>query len=199
MKTKTAVLLSILTALSLVSASAQYSTNTLSFSGAAWSDGGSLDGYFTVEYDLVGTPDSILSVDVTTGDTEGFAGYHYVYNVDGLENTVEFASINATQLEGFSANELGTFSLDFSRRLCLDWQGSSPTALYLGDGLGEYSSEQIEFVGIRSLNSESGGSVGVIPEPTTWAVAGMGFIVLLGVNRRKFPNLHAKLVHTLTK
>lgn len=215
MKTKTLFLLAILTAIAVVSAEAKPmdTTNTLSFSGASWNDGGTLDGYFTIQYSG-GTPVAVLSLDVTTGNgtSDGFIGYDYIYNVSGQADTVSYSGINATQSE-YPANELVAESLsggfvnnqsydapanepvalgssdsgssDSDYMLFLDWQGSNPTSLYVGTVGGEYSSEDYDgSPGIRSLNSE-GGSVGTVPEPSTLALAGLGGASLLLFRRRK--------------
>jgi hypothetical protein len=208
MKTKTLFLVAMLTAIAVVSVEArppQYTTNTLSFSGASWSDGGSLDGYFTIEYDN-GTPYAVLSLDVTTGNgtSDGFIGYDYIYNVSGQANTIYAPGFSALQNEGAPANELEVGSSfvasnqsydapanepvalgspDSNYILFLDWQGSNPTSLYVGDVGFQYSSEDYDgSPGIRSLNDE-GGSV---PEPTSMALAGLGFIILHVVKRRNF-------------
>src|ERR1035438_10247685 len=120
MKTKTSILLAILTAISVVSVEAMplYTTNTLSFSGASWSDGGSLDGYFTIEYNG-GTPDAVLSLDVTTGNgtSDGFIGFNYIFNVDGQADTVGTHGISDRQNLGYPANELYMYSDRKSTRL----------------------------------------------------------------------------------
>jgi hypothetical protein len=187
MKTKTTFLLGILTAIFVASAEAQYTTNTLSFAGASWNDGGSLDGYFTIEYNG-GTPDAVLSLDVTTGNgtSDGFIGFHYIFNVDGQADTVGTPSFNAFQNLGSPANQLRLSDLTDYYGLFLDWQGSSPTSLYVGDvGGGQYSSEDYTgSPGIRSLNSE-GGSPGSVPEPSTLALAGLSGLGLLLFRRRK--------------
>src|ERR1700690_519117 len=138
---KTAFLFGILTAIAVASVEAKplYTTNTLSFSGASWSDGGSLDGYFTIEY-ASGTPYAVLSLDVTTGNgtSDGFIGYDYIYNVSGHADTVSMAYIQNTQSGGAPANELKTYNGSY---LYLDWQGSSPTSLYAGDIGDQHSSE----------------------------------------------------------
>ncbi len=91
MKTKILFLLGILTAIGVASVEAMplYTTNTLTFTGASWNDGGSLDGYFTIQYQG-GTPTAVLSLDVTTGNgtSDGFIGYDYIYNVSGQADTV---------------------------------------------------------------------------------------------------------------
>jgi hypothetical protein len=187
MKTKTSFLLAILTAVSIVSAEAQFTTNTLTFSGASWNDGGSLDGYFTIQYDN-GTPIAVLSLDVATGNgtSDGFLGYTYIYNVSDQADTVIGAFINATQPD-FTANELIAVnsSETDSHHVYLDWQGSSPTSLYLGNVGDEYSSENyVGSSGYRTLNDE-GGSVGTVPEPTTLALAGLSGLGMLLFHRRK--------------
>jgi PEP-CTERM motif len=189
MKTKTAFLLGILTAIAVASVEAKplLTTNTLSFSGASWNDGGSLDGYFTIEYNG-GTPYAVLSLDVTTGNgtSDGFIGFQYIFNVEGQADTVDTPSFDAWQNLSDPANELYVNPLGSpSDWLFLDWQGSSPTSLYVGDVDGQYSSEQyVNGPGIRSLNDE-GGSVGTVPEPSTLALAGLGGLSLLLFRRRK--------------
>ena len=200
MKIKTLFLLGILTAITVVSAEPQYTTNTLSFSGASWSDGGSLDGYFTIQYDN-GTPTALLSLDVITGNgiSDGFIGYDYIYNVSGQANTVVLggwvslsggddspgSGFSALQSLGAPANELNVDSLNSpDYALFLDWQGSSPTSLWVGDIGGQYSSEDYTGESIRSLNNE-GGSPGPAPEPSTLALAGLGGLGLLLFCRRK--------------
>jgi hypothetical protein len=172
-------------AISVASLNAQYTTNTLSFSGASWSDGGSLDGYFTIQYQA-GTPEAVLSLDVSTGNgtSDGFIGFDYIYNVSGQADTVIGASFSNSS--GTPAYELVTTSLDSPyNRLYLDWQGSTPTSLYVGDIGGQYSSENYTGApGIRSLNNE-GGSLGSAPEPSTLALLGFGSIALLGWQRHR--------------
>lgn len=173
------------------------STNTLSFYGASWNDGGSLDGYFTISYDATGTPLTLLSADITTGNStpgfysggQTFNGFEYIYDVSGKENTAGpslMGFISATENSGAPANELSLSPLDDSSHyLFLDWQGSTPTSLYLGDSDGQYSSESYSGdPATRSLNT-SGGSVGSAPEPGTFALVGLGAAGLLVFRRRK--------------
>jgi hypothetical protein len=160
---------------------AQSTINTLSFSGASWNDGGSLDGYFTIQYEN-GTPTEVLSLDVTTGNgtSDGFIGFDYIYNVAGQADTVTMTYIQNTQFEGRPANELMAYSGASDYNLYLDWQGSSPTSLYAGTvAYGEYSSEW--YPGVtepRSINDE-GGTVEPVPEPTAMALVGLGGFGLL--------------------
>jgi len=201
MKIKKSFLLAILTTFSIASAEAQYSTNTLSFSGASWNDGGSLDGYFTVQYDITGTPIALLSLDVVTGNgtSDGFLGYTYLYNVSGQADTASAiwdggdTFFSATQNGGAPANEVAIgIPINFESpdgtglSLFLDWQGSNPDSLFVGDVGGQYSSESyFGGPGTRSLNDE-GGSAGVTPtpEPATFALAGLGGLALFVFRRR---------------
>ena len=198
MKTKNSLLLAILTAIAVVSAEAKPmdTTNTLSFSGATWNDGGTLDGFFTIIYDPTGLPIDLLSADITTGDsTPGFyggatfAGFEYIFDIAGKANTAGPGTagfIDATQNGGSSANELVLTSLDGPyRAFYLDWQGSTTMSLYSGNADGQYTSEN--YSGdptLRFINS-SGGSVEPVPEPTTLALAGLGGLGLLLFRRRK--------------
>jgi hypothetical protein len=179
------------------------STNTLNFN-ATWNDGGSLSGWFTVDYDINGNAESLLSADVTTGaSTPGFYsggatfnGFQYIYDVQGMDNTAGYVSyglngLDVWQGENGPANELVLKSLNYPGNiLFLDWQSSDPTELYLGTVGTEYSSESYQGapVGsngdIRFLNT-SGGSVEATPEPGTFALAGMGGATLLFLIRRK--------------
>jgi opacity protein-like surface antigen len=186
MKTKTAFLLGILTAIAVASVEAKplLTTNTLSFSGASWNDGGSLDGYFTIEYNG-GTPDAVLSLDVTTGNgtSDGFIGCDYIYNVSGQADTVSMAYIQNTQSGGSPANELMAWTGSYN--LYLDWQGSSPTSLYAGDIGDQHSSEWYSGAPETRSITDEGGLVGEAPEPTTLALAGLGGASLLLFRRRK--------------
>jgi hypothetical protein len=188
MKTKTLFLLGILTAIAVASVEAMplFTTNTLSFSGASWSDGGSLDGYFTIQYNN-GTPDAVLSLDVVTrnGTSDGFIGYDYIYNVSGQANTVIGADIDAFQSEGYPANQLQALGSSGSYNLYLDWQGSSPTLLYVGDVGGQYSSEWYSGAPETRSITDEGGSPGPVPEPSTLALAGLSGLGLLLFRRRK--------------
>jgi hypothetical protein len=163
-------------------------TLTLSFSGAAWDDGGSLDGFFTVTYDDNGMPTSLVSANVVTGGGSLLPGFTYVYNDPPFATNVVIPPdsslfFDATQYGGAPANEL---VLNTSNSiLFLDWQGTNPTSLWVGNVDGQYSSESqvtdgFIRIGTRSINS-SGGSVGTAtdaPEPTTFALTGL---VLVGV------------------
>jgi len=108
MKIKNGLLLGILTAIFIASAEAKplLTTNTLSFSGASWSDGGTLDGYFTIEYNG-GTPDAVLSLDVITGNgtSDGFIGFNYIFNVDGQADTVATPASAPWQTLGAPQND----------------------------------------------------------------------------------------------
>jgi MYXO-CTERM domain-containing protein len=175
MKTKTTFLLGILTAIFVASAEAQYTTNTLSFYGATWSDGGSLDGSFTIQYDN-GVPSSVLSLDVTTGNgtSGGILGYTYLYNVPGQNNTVDFAIID-------SSYELMAENTALYQVLYLDWQDFPAPSLVVSDIYADTYCSEMTGAGIRYVNSV--GSPEPTPEPTTLALAGLGGLLLF--RRRK--------------
>ena len=192
------VLLTVALVTAAASVMAQF-TNTLSFSGASWNDGGSLNGYFTAGYNASGTPVTLVSADITTGNsTPGFyaggatfTGFQYIYNVAGKANTTgpnwfwdEF--FDASQNDGAAANELSLSSLGSpTYDLFLDWQGSTSMSLYLGSSDGEYTSEA--YAGdpaTRSINS-AGGLVGPVPEPGTFALLGIASASPLIIRRRK--------------
>jgi hypothetical protein len=192
MKKRLALLLTVLAVMAAATVKAQDTTSTLSFSGASWNDGGSLDGYFTVQYDPSGRPIELLSADITTGSSvSGFTGFEYILNVEGKADTVELNDFDAIQNYGSPANELRLWSQGFpTYRLFLDWQGSTPTSLYVGDVGGQYSSESYPGApdegdgGVRYINSQAG-SAGATPEPTAEALGGVGLAMMFIFRRRK--------------
>ncbi len=134
---------------------------------------------------------SLLSADIVTGNgpSDGFPGQQYLYGVEGYSNTVYFLGFDAQQAGGSAANELvlstNPSSAFLGHSLYLDWQGTSPTGLYVGSAFGQYTSENTPFYGtIRSLNSQ-GGSEGVAtPEPATFGLAGLGLFYAVRRRRR---------------
>lgn len=161
---------------------------TLTWSGGSWNDGGSLAGTFTVVYDSNGMPTSIVSADVTTGDgtSDGFIGQSYIYAVSGLTSTVASgaAGFDATQFGGAPANELVMTNAN-GYRIFLDWLGTNPTGLWVGNVGGQYSSENDpDYTIIRFLNS-SEGSPGEVPEPAGFVLAGLGLAGVCLFRRRK--------------
>jgi hypothetical protein len=157
---------------------AQLATNTLTFSGATWTDGGSLDGSFTIRYDN-GVPSSVLSLDVTTGNgtSGGILGYTYLYNVPGQNNTVDFANID-------SSYELMAENTALYQVLYLDWVDSPTPSLVVSDiyNADTYCSEMTS-AGIRYVSSV--GSPEPTPEPSTLALSAVGGLGALLFRRRR--------------
>jgi hypothetical protein len=188
-------------------ASAKPFTFTLSFTGASWNDGGSLDGYFTVTYDPTkgaGAPTALDSMYVQTGNGtngDGFPGQLYIYDVPGYANTVSTNDFDASQALGAPASEV--YVADTAgNNLYLDWSvatpASLPTGLWVGSSGGQYSSESIGVFRdpIRGLNSQggSGGSGGNqpsipsgVPEPGTFSLAGLALAgtVICGLRKSR--------------
>ena len=130
-----------------------------------WNDGGSFSGTFTVTYnDLTGAPTALVSADIITGNGtngDGFAGQTYLYNVPGYADTVSSSGFDAIQASGSPANELTLSETGGFYYMYLDWQGTSPTTLWVGSAGGQYSSEGFKASGpgglwsaVRYLNSE---------------------------------------------
>jgi len=164
---------------------ARAGTLTFTWSGATFNDGGTLSGTFTATYDdATDEMTSLVSADIVTGNgaSDGFPGMDYVYAVPGKTDTVYFLGFDAQQALGAPANEL-VLSTDssmafYGQSLYLDWQGTNPTGLYVGNVPGQYTSENTPYYGIvRSLNEE-GGSAGVAstPEPGSLLLVGAGFV-----------------------
>jgi hypothetical protein len=178
---RAATLLMVLGAAALASLPAVAGTLTLAWTGGSWNDGGALSGTFTVDYnDSTGAPTSLVSADVITGNGtngDGFPGQTYLYNVPGDTNTVSEDFFDATQAAGAPANELVLYD-DDGFVIFLDWQGTSPTGLWVGNADGQYSSEEGPGVA-RSLNN-AGGSAGTpddsTPEPSTLFLTGVALV-----------------------
>jgi len=166
----------------IFTAHAQLSTNTINITGATWDDASTLNGYFTVIYNN-GTPQSVLTLDIVTGDGL-FPGYHYLYNVENTDDTIAAPYFDALQGIDWPANEVVSHTFDVTRGLNIDWTGNNPGALYLGAPQGLHSSEiyYVDGFQIRDLTTE-GGSVST-PEPTSTALAAIGGLSMLILRRR---------------
>ena len=180
-------------------AQAQF-TNTLTITGASWNDGGSLNGYLTIGFDGSGTPISLISADITTGNSspgyysggQTFYGCDYLYNVSGQADTIGFWTVDIVEgVGGAPANEINLSLMSFPfNYVNLDWQGSASMTLFSGvtDGsYNEYSAENYITVpdGHYRYLSPDGGSVGVVPEPGTCILLGFGVTCLPLFRRRK--------------
>lgn len=164
---------------------------TFSWTGGLWNDGGSVSGTFTVEIDSNGMPTSLVSADVVTGDgtSDGFLGQSYIYDVSDLTSTIDYYDIDATQYDGAPANELQMID-DSGYRIFLDWQGTDPTSLWVGDvgEGGQYTSENDPSYSIvRYLTDPGSGSseTSDTPEPAGFVLAGLGLMGFCLFPRRK--------------
>lgn len=161
-------------------------TLALAWAGASWNDGGFLSGTFTVDYDdSTGAPVSLVSADVVTGDgtSDGFMGQTYLYDVSGYSNTVTDYSFDAAQTMGAPANEV-VMGLASGYEIFLDWQGTSPTSLWVGDVGAQYSSENTAGKAIiRYLNNEGGSLGSAAPEPATIILAGLALAGAAAIRR----------------
>jgi len=157
-------------------------TLTLAWTGGSWNDGGSLAGTFTVTYnDSTGQPETLVSADVVTGNAlDGFIGQNYFFDTAAGTNDLSSWMFDADQYDGSPANELVLNNVD-GYRIFLDWQGTDPSTLWLGNVDGQYSSENTPSYSIvRTLNT-AGGSVGEessAPEPASFLLLGSGLLGL---------------------
>lgn len=171
-------------------------TLTLTWTGGSWNDGGSFSGTFTVTYnDLTGAPTALVSADIITGNGtngDGFAGQTYLYSVPGYADTVSSSGFDAIQASGSPANELTLSETGGFYYMYLDWQGTSPTTLWVGSAGGQYSSEGFKASGpgglwsaVRYLNSEGGSAGTSAPEPATLILTGLALVGAVSFRHRK--------------
>jgi len=150
---------------------------TVDFSGYQFTDGGSLNGTFTVSL-VGGVPTSLLSADVVSGPGSLLSGSSYLFGTGASDNLVNYG-IDGTEAGGDPANEV--FLVTANDNIWLDWNGSSDTStLYVGDPAGEHTAES-------DLNSGfNRGLEGIpTPEPGTLTLVGIGGLGLMRFRRRK--------------
>jgi len=92
---------------------------TLTFSGATFAGGGTVDGYFTYDY-AANTVPTLTSFDITTTPGGGAPGFSYVLNVSGKADTVSQYSIDDYNFS-LKAYEAQIFKPGGA--LYLDWTG----------------------------------------------------------------------------
>ncbi|MEI6323019.1 MAG: PEP-CTERM sorting domain-containing protein [bacterium] len=180
----------------VVNAMAQ-TTNTLTVTNAIWNDGGTLNGSFTVVFDASGKPIGVTMINISTSAGDNLPRFDYYYHVADQVDTVSGANIYATQSDGHPANEILVEAQDQIFQalfLNLDWQGVTPTSLYVGDPGAMHTSEivytNVPPDGPMPVTREltSGGVItNSVPEPSSYALFGLSTIGLLMLFRPKKP------------
>lgn len=163
----------------------------LSFSGATWSDGGTLSGAITYSYNSSGNV-AIDKVDITTGAGSKLAGFHYVYSPGASGNT---ALAPSTDYQNSAAQAYEMYTKDAATQnvtIFLDWTGLGANAALKSSIVGgNYSSEQNQsLIGspMRTLSSagtSTGSLVLPVQEPSGGALLGSGLLGLMLVWRRR--------------
>jgi hypothetical protein len=170
----------------LLTSNAQADTiAALSFTGAAWADGGTLQGSFIYEYNTAEVITSIDSVDITTGPGLVGPGATYIYNVAGQADTTTPSVTNATASAGAYEFHVGIVSA--GEGMYLDWTGVGASAAISAGGPGYYSSEEFSqyndyrILEAAGLGQSSGANV---PEPAGVAMMLVGLATTILLRRR---------------
>ncbi len=161
--------------------------DSLSFSGATWSDGGKLSGSFTYEYNSSFNV-TIDSVNILSTAGSQLPTFDYVYALGGAHNTI---STPGTDYQNTSAKAYELFVSDAATgnvQMFLDWTGLGSSAqIKISIVGGNYSSEDNgNCCGSTILRLTSAGTsvASTVPEPFGAGVLLIGMVGVGWVRRR---------------
>jgi hypothetical protein len=174
-------------------ARATLSSATLSFTGASWSDGGSLSGSFTYTYNTANSLQSITAADIVVTAGSTLPAYNLVYNEPGKTDTASAPGFddNDSTHEHYEMylSDLATGNI----QVYLDWNGTGSAAVLEISVPGNYSSETDGNVSGAVLGLTSAGTstdiLPSVPEPAGLLplFAGLAGIALVRSRRLACP------------
>jgi hypothetical protein len=165
-------------------------TATLSFTGATWSDGGSMSGSFTYTYSAANSLQAITAADIVVTAGSSLPAYQLVYNEPAMTNTATAPGFDDNdsnhQHYEMYISDLATGNI----QVYLDWNGTGSAAVLEVSVPGNFSSETDGNVSGAVLRLSSAGTstdiVPSVPEPAGLPAMLAG-LAGIGIVRRAVP------------